>query len=230
MSQKKICVILPTLNEEQGIKEVLEEIPNPVVNKVVVVDGHSVDNTIESAKSVECGDFDLEIMTQEGTGKGMAFQTFLKKFDLDSHDIYVMLDADKTYDPAEIKRMIRPLLNGTDVVLGERFTFNNLKSTMPYTNYLGNKFFTALARLLYAKNPKDVCTGYWAFNKEFLKAAKIQAKEFDLEVNLFSQAAKGDFKIKTIPIKYGHRVGKKKLKIWHGFNILLRLMKERVSA
>lgn len=226
---KKICVILPTLNEEKGVRKVLQSIPNPIVNKVVVVDGHSDDNTVQAAKSVEQENFQLEVMLQEGRGKGMAFQSFLKKFDLDSHDFYVMLDADYTYDPAEIKKMVLPLLNGADVVMGDRFSRNNLKESMTFTNYVGNKALSFIARMLYSKNTKDVCTGYWAFSKEFLKSAKINAKGFDLEVNLFSDAAKKKFKIESVPISYGKRIGDNKLRVWHGSAILWRLLKERFS-
>ena len=229
MSQKKICVIMPTLNEEKGVKKVLELMPNPVVSKVVVIDGNSEDNTIQAARSVEEKNFQLEIMMQDGEGKGMAFQSFLRNFDLDSHDFYVMLDADNTYDPGEINRMVFPLSNGTDVVMGERFTFNNLRESMPLANYLGNKLFTLIAKLLYSRRVKDVCTGYWAFKKEFLKSVQIDAKRFDLEVNLFSEATKKKFRIESVPIHYGERIGEKKLKVWDGTVILWRLLKERFS-
>jgi len=227
-ASKKVCVILPTLNEERGIKKVLESLPNPIVNKVVVVDGYSGDNTIQVAKGIEQKNFQLEVMLQEGKGKGMAFQSFLKNFDLDSHDFYIMLDADYTYDPAEMKKMVLPLLDGADVVMGDRFSHNNLKESMTFTNYVGNKIFTFLASLFYRRT-KDVCTGYWAFSKEFLKSIKINAKGFDLEANLFSEAVKKKFKIKSVPISYGKRIGDNKLRTWHGSIILWRLLKERFS-
>lgn len=229
---KKICVILPALNEEEGVKKVLESMPNPVVDRVVLVDGNSVDDTIEAARSVKEKNFRLDVMEQEGKGKGMAFQSFLRNFDLDSHDIYVMLDADCTYDPAELRKMVMPLFNGADVVMGDRFSLNRLKESkesMSFINYLGNRLFTFLARSFYSKSTNDVCTGYWAFSKEFLKAAKINAKGFDLEVNLFSEAAKKKFRIESVPIRYGKRVGDKKLKIRHGSIILWRLLRERLS-
>jgi dolichol-phosphate mannosyltransferase len=229
MRDRRICVILPALNEEEGVKKVLELMPNPVVDKVVLLDGNSVDNTVEAARSVREKYFRLEVMKQEGRGKGMAFQSFLRKFDLDSHDIYVMLDADCTYDPEELEKMVAPLFDGADVVMGDRFSLNHMKESMPFTTYMGNKLFTFLARSFYSKNTNDVCTGYWAFSKEFLKAAKINAKGFDLEVNLFSEAAKKKFRIESVPIRYGKRIGDKKLKMRHGFTILWRLLRERLS-
>jgi dolichol-phosphate mannosyltransferase len=229
MTEKKVCVILPTLNEVLGLRKVLESMPNPVVDKVVVVDGNSTDGTTDVAMSSKKESFDLEIMNQEGKGKGMAFQTFLKNFDLDSQDIYIMLDADYTYDIREIEKMIFPLFNGTDVVMGDRFS-GDMADAMTLTNYLGNRILTLIAMVLYKKRTKDVCTGYWAFSKRFLKSIKINAKGFDLEVNLFSEAVNKGFRIKSVPVSYRRRVGTKKLRIWHSPSILWRLVKESFNS
>jgi dolichol-phosphate mannosyltransferase len=224
---EKICVILPTLNEEKGIKKIIDEIPNPLVNKIVVVDGNSSDNTVSIANSCKKPDCDVEVMKQYGRGKGMAFQTFLNNFDLDEYDAYVMLDADCTYDPKEIKKIVLPILNDeADVVIGNRFSNKNIRQIMPFSTYIGNKILTFFAMLFCFKNPRDVCTGYWSFSKNFLQKIKIKAKNFDLEINLFVQAIKNKFRIKTIPITYRERVGRNKLRKKHGFIILFRLLKE----
>lgn len=223
---KKICVIIPTLNEEKGVAKVITELPNPTVSKVVLVDGHSSDNTVDIAKNCRPS-LEVEVMYQIGNGKGMAFQTFLNDFNLEDHDVYVMLDADYTYNPKELKGLIQPILRGeADVVIGNRFAFKKLNQLMPATTYLGNKLLTLIARILYSKNPKDVCTGYWAFSKEYLKRAKIHAKNFDLEANLFTEAVKRGHRIKIVPITYRARVGKTKLMKRHGIIILYRLIKE----
>ena len=97
---------------------------------------------------------------------------------------------------------------------------------MSFSTYIGNKILSFSAMIFYLKSPKDVCTGYWSFSKEVLKKIKIRAKNFDLEMNLFTQAVKHKFRIKTIPISYGKRIGMKKLRKKHGFLILYRLLKE----
>jgi len=222
----KTCVIVPTLNEEEVIKKLLTNIPNPVANKIVVVDGYSSDSTVDIVKEFQ-KKLDIDIIFQEGKGKGMAFRSFINRFDLDDYDNYVMLDADYTYDPAEMKKMLFPLFNGIDVVMGDRLSNNHLNGSMTFTNYMGNKFLSFIASFLYTKPTKDVCTGYWAFKRKFLKNVDIKAKGFDLEVNLFSEAVKKGFRIQAIPINYGKRLGTKKLKVSHGFSILWRLLKER---
>jgi len=223
----KVCAIVPTLNEENSIKRVIDGIPNPLVGDIVVIDGNSSDNTIEIAKTCKKAACDIEIMSQDGKGKGKAFQTFLDKFDLEKYDVYVMLDADCTYNPKEIGNMVLPILNNeADVVMGDRFSSKNVRQIMPFSTYIGNKLLTFFAMILNFKNPKDVCTGYWSFSKDALKKMKIRAKNFDLEMNLFTQAVKKNLRIKTIPISYGKRVGEKKLRKRHGFIIFSRLLKE----
>lgn len=223
---KRICVILPTLNEEKGIAKIINKLPNPTVSKVVLVDGHSSDNTTNIAKNCRSG-LEVEVMYQNGKGKGMAFQTFLDRFDLEKYDVYVMLDADCTYDPKEIKNMVLPILNNkADVVMGNRLLNKNIRQIMPFSTYIGNKILTFFAMIFCSEDPKDVCTGYWAFSKDVLKKIKIKAKNFDLEMNLFTQAVKQKLRIKTIPISYEKRVGTKKLRKKHGLIILFRLVKE----
>jgi dolichol-phosphate mannosyltransferase len=226
----RICVILPTLNEENGVAEIINAVPNPLVNKIIVVDGHSSDKTIEIVKQCNKPACDIEVMYQKGKGKGMAFQSFLESFDLNRQDVYVMLDADCTYDPQEMRKMILPIVNGeADVVMGNRFESENLKEVMPFTTFFGNKCLTFLSKILYFKDPKDVCTGYWAFSRNFLKKIRVEAKNFDLEANLFTESVKGGFSIKSVPINYRKRVGKNKLRKYHAFTIICRLIKEIYS-
>jgi len=223
----KICVILPTLNEEDGVAKIINAVPNPLVNKIVVVDGYSSDKTVEIVKQSHKPACDIELMYQKGRGKGMAFQSFLNSFDLNSQDVYVMLDADCTYDPKEIRKIITPIVNGeADIVMGNRFESQDVKKVMPFTTFFGNKLLTLISKILYFKDPKDVCTGYWAFSRDFIKKMRISAKNFDLEANLFAEAIKKNSRIKIVPITYKSRVGKNKLMKRHGFLILYRLIRE----
>jgi glycosyltransferase involved in cell wall biosynthesis len=227
MIAMKVCVILPALNEEKGIKKTIYSVPNPLVKKIVVVDGNSSDNTVEVAKKCKRSECDIQVMKQEGKGKGMAFQSFINNFDLDKYDVYVMLDADCTYDPKEIRKMVLPILNNeADVVMGNRFSDKNIKEVMPFPNYIGNRLLTFFATVSFFKNPRDVCTGYWAFSKDVLKKIKIDAKGFDLEMNLFTQTVKNNFRIKTLPVSYTKRVGETKLRKVHGISIFSKLIRE----
>jgi glycosyltransferase involved in cell wall biosynthesis len=225
----KMCLIVPALEEENGIRKVIESISDSRIKYIVVLDGFSGDNTVITARGLSNGKFQTGILFQEGSGKGMAFQTFLKKFDLGDFDGYVMLDADYTYDPKEIGKMVGPIIDGeADVVMGDRLSYKNVREAMPISSYVGNILLTMAARILYLKDPKDLCTGYWAFSRKFLRSASVRARGFDLEANLFAEAVNRGFRIKSVPIRYKTRIGKKKLRISHGVTILYRLFYERL--
>ena len=100
---------------------------------------------------------------------------------------------------------------------------------MPFSTYIGNKILTFFAMIFCFKNPNDVCTGYWSFSKDVMKKIKINAKNFDLEMNLFTQAVKHKFRVKAIPISYKKRIGMNKLRKKHGFIILFRLIEDFAS-
>lgn len=209
-----VCIILPVLNEEEGLKEIL-----PQLNKyeIVVLDGRSTDNSVKIAKKIGA-----KIIIQQTKGKGNAFQEFLQKYS-GKQKKFVMLDADGTYDPKEIPVFVK-LLDKCDVVMGER-TF--LPGAQSILHKFGNSFLTFCANLLYGKRLNDLCTGYWGFTKKFLEKANIIAPGFDLEANLFSEAVKNNFTICSYKIKLRKRRGEKKLMWTHGFRILYFLVKNR---
>ena len=223
----KIVAVIPTKDEEEGLKCVLSKIPKDIVSEVVVIDGSS-DNTEVVAKKNNA-----TVVKGTGQGKGFDFQIFLKEYDLDSGDIYVMLDADDTYDPQEIEKMIQPIVDDkADVVMGTRFNGTKERmedGAMGPVNHFGNYMLTIAGKILYDSELKDLCTGYWAFSKEALMKIRIDAKGFDLEANLFSESVKKNLRIASIPITYKIRVGENKLKVLDGLWIFKRLIKEKVN-
>ncbi|MBD3155894.1 MAG: glycosyltransferase [Candidatus Aenigmarchaeota archaeon] len=225
IKKKKVAVVIPCLNEEKGIKKVLKKIP-PFVDKVIVVDNNSTDNTAKIAK-----ESNAVVLFEGKKGKGNAFNQFMKYYSngFDA-DFVVMLDGDDTYDAREMKKIVEPLCNGSQVVVGNRFASDNIKGIMSDQTYWGNKFLTTMAKLLYGKDPKDVCTGYWGFSKEFLNKAKIKAEGFDLEANLFAEVARNKLNLGVVPINYRSRVGESKLKYSHGFLIMWRLLRNKISS
>jgi glycosyltransferase involved in cell wall biosynthesis len=219
---KKITVFVPCFNEEKGIKRVMEKIPS-FVDNVVVVDNASTDNTAKVAKKNKA-----IVLVERRRGKGNAFIQFLNYFsgDFDS-DIVVMLDGDNTYDPNQIETLIEPIFTGSHVVMGDRLNSEKIRKVMSWPTYFGNKILSQIASILYSRETRDLCTGYWGFSREFLNQVDINAKSFDLEANLFTEAVNKNFNITTIPVKYNSRIGKSKLKYTHGFLIVWRLLKEK---
>lgn len=223
---KKICVVVPCLNEEKGIRKVVNHMPG-YVDRIVVVDNNSTDKTARVAK--ELGAL---VLHEPKRGKGYAIQNFIKW--LRKHpnfDFVVMLDGDYTYNPKEKHRVLEPLVSGqADVVMGSRLGGTLKENSMHRINWLGNKMLTLTAQVLYFNfEMSDLCTGYWAFKSSVLKNLRINSNSFDLEADMYSKARRKGHRIVSVPITYGTRVGNEKLRVAHGFGILKKLAENRFA-
>src|ERR1051326_6712319 len=109
-----ISVVIPTRNEAQNLHYVLPFIPS-IVSEVILVDGHSTDNTIDVAQQLLPS---IKVIQQGGRGKGDALRA---GFAACSGDIIVMMDADGSANPLEIPRFVETLVAGSDFAKGSRF-------------------------------------------------------------------------------------------------------------
>ena len=103
----RISVVIPALNEAQNLPHVLPYIPS-IVNEVILVDGHSTDDTIAVAQQLLPT---IRIVKQAQKGKGDALKA---GFAACTGDIIVMMDADGSTDPNEIPRFVEALMEGND--------------------------------------------------------------------------------------------------------------------
>ena len=215
----ELVILLPTRNEEEGLGEVIDRIPQEEIvrqgysPRVVVVDGHSTDNTCEIAEKRG-----VQLIRQNGSvGKGNGVREALDKI-IDrkansNGDLLIMLDADATYSPEDIPRFISDLKDN-EVVWGSRMRGKMEKDAMSSINKMGNKILSLTASILFFKRTTDLCTGYWGFRIDALKRLKLTAEGFNLEADLFSSVVNEKLTTKEIPIEYAHREGESTLK-WY---------------
>ena len=209
VSQPKILVILPTLNEEPTIGRVIDEIPRPALEQagyevqVLVVDGNSTDRTREIAQQKGAS-----VIVEPRKGKGIAVTTALSSVDA---DFIFMLDADDTYPPGYIPDMLK-LLTNHYAVIGSRLKGRREKGAMSRLNLIGNRLLSLLATALYQRKISDVCTGFWGLRGEVVKGLNLRAKAFDLEAELFSQLTRKGYSIAELPIYYRRRATRPKLR------------------
>lgn len=223
----EILFILPALNEERGVGNVLDRIPSSELQrrgyhvKVWVLDGRSEDRTAEVAK--EKG---AKVLIQEGRGKGRAVS---QAFDFIHSDFVIMLDADNTYNPRDVLPMMSLLENGHDVVMGSRLQGSMHEGAMTKRNRLGNVMLSSIASILFRRFVSDLCTGFWGFKGSALRKITVDARGFELEAQMFSRCAKSGLVIGEVPINYGCRNGDgTKLRSFSaGARILLTLLTER---
>ncbi|MEM2948406.1 MAG: glycosyltransferase family 2 protein [Candidatus Anstonellales archaeon] len=215
----KIAILLPTYNEEESIGEMIRKIRG--VSKkyeIFVVDSESKDRTVEIARKMGA-----RVIVVKGRGKGRAVGVAFKKINA---DFLVMMDADGTYPADRIPEFLEKLKE-CDVVIGSRFAGRIEEGAMKIVNKIGNILLTVLAKVLYGRKITDVCSGMWGFRREAYKGMNITAPHFELEADLFSEAANKKMKICEIPIVYRRRGGSTKLRVRDGLRIAWWLVKKR---
>ena len=194
----KISVVICTLNEEGNLPKVLPKIPN-WVDEVILVDGHSKDNTVCVAKSILPS---IQILYQPGRGKDDAMKYGFRNA---TGDIVITLDADGSTDPEQMPEFVSLLLNGYDFTKGSRFLEGD--PIMPLHRRLGNKMLAALTNLLYGTRYTDVCCGYNAFWKKCLDKIDLSDGGFDYEPVLHAKIKKAGLRVAEVYCNDKGRIG-----------------------
>ncbi|MDP9026586.1 MAG: glycosyltransferase family 2 protein [Actinomycetota bacterium] len=160
-----ISIIIPARNEARNLEVVLPELP--FVHQVVLIDGHSVDDTIETAKRLMP---DIHVVQQTRKGKGNALAC---GFAAATGDIIVMFDADGSADPAEIPAFVQALIDGADVAKGSRYARGGGSEDITGFRSLGNRGLNFLTNLLLRSRFTDLCYGYNAFWRRVVPSLEL---------------------------------------------------------
>jgi glycosyltransferase involved in cell wall biosynthesis len=216
-----VSVVIPALNEAENLPYVLSRIPD-WVDEVVLVDGHSTDQTVEVARQVRP---DIRIVMQEGRGKGAALRS---GFAATTGDLTVMLDADGSTDPAEIVAFVGALLAGADFVKGSRFLQGGGTADMPFYRKLGNWAFVISVRLLFGGNYSDLLYGYNAFWSRVVPQLNLDADGFEIETLMNVRALRAGLKVAEVPSFEAKRLhGEGRLRaIPDGWRVLKTIVRE----
>jgi len=219
----RILVVIPTLNEEEtivnvisGIKDSLK-ISNYPNFEIVVVDGNSTDRTVELARSSGA-----EVIFQEGTGYGDALLTgFMHARHEKKASVTVMIDGDGTYSPTDIPKLLEPLAaRDADLVLGNRFA--SLKEgSMSSLNRLGNRLFSRMVSRMLEMPIKDSQCGLRALRSDLVDLLDLKTTGMPFATEMLVETKKMGMKIRQVPVSYYPRKGKTKLNpIVDGFRIM----------
>ncbi len=187
-----ISVLIPARNEARNLPYVLPRIP-PWVHEVILVDGHSTDDTVEVARDLWPG---ICIVTQTGHGKGDALQA---GFRAATGQFIVMLDADGSSDPGEIPMYVGALMAGADFAKGSRFLQGGGSSDMTLIRNFGNRVFGLIVQLLFGGRFSDLCYGYNAFRTEALDVLDPDCDGFEIETLLNVRALRFGLKVAEVP-------------------------------
>lgn len=224
----KISIIIPALNEEEGIEGVIRAIPKDELCsmgfdvQILVVDGDSRDKTRELATKAGA-----EVIIEPRRGYGRAYKT---GFAHATGEIIVTADADLTYPVEDIPKFVKILeQENLDFITTNRFAYMD-KDAMSLRNRIGNIVLNLATRLLFRLNLKDSQSGMWVFRKDLLNKAVLKANSMALSEELKIEAIyflRCDWR--EFPIQYRVRVGKVKLRTWKdGLGNLFYLIKKRI--
>ncbi|MDX6217079.1 MAG: hypothetical protein QOG99_2663 [Frankiales bacterium] len=232
-SRPRISVVVPARNEAANLPHVLSALP-PEVYEVVLVDGHSRDDTVAVARMVRP---DIRVVQQTRRGKGNALAC---GFAAVRGDIIVMLDADGSADPREIARYVDALLEGADFAKGTRFAQGGGSSDLTWLRSCGNKVLNLVVNVLYGTRYTDLCYGYNAFWTRCLPVLALDAGDaeqdkklwgdgFEVETIINTRIARGRLKVVEVPSFELERIhGVSNLNTWRdGFRVLRAAVTER---
>jgi hypothetical protein len=152
----RVSVVVPARNEARNLPHVLGALPAGL-HEVILVDGHSEDDTIEVARRVLPS---IRIVQQTRKGKGNALAC---GFAAVTGDIIVMLDADGSADPKEIPAFVDALVAGADFAKGTRFAQGGSSHDITTFRRIGNAGLNGLVNMLYGTRYSDLCYGYNVF-------------------------------------------------------------------
>jgi len=199
--REDVCVLIPTYNEEATIGDIVERFVEQGYTNVLVVDGHSTDDTRAVAERAGA-----RVVEQSGTGRGSGKgQAVREGIDLVDAPYVLMLDGDGTYRPEDADRMLEPLLAGrVEHVVGNRFA--DMKAgAMPRLNQFGNAVINRAFGTIHRRNYVDILSGYRAFTRESAERLNLTAEGFAIETEFSVECVKHNVAVEVVPITYAPR-------------------------
>jgi glycosyltransferase (TIGR04182 family) len=207
-----VCILIPTLNEAPTIGDLIREFHTLGFNNILVIDGNSIDETPDIARSAGA-----DVFLQTGRGKGNAI---IEAFGRIKQPYILMLDGDGTYSPEDAERMLAPLTGGYDHVIGDRLTPQN-KLAFSRLNFHGNQVLNKIFKVAHGRYLYDILSGYRAFRRDALSQMHLTESGFEIETEISVEAVRSRQQIAIVPIAYAKRPGTgTKLNPFHdGFKI-----------
>lgn len=188
----KLSVVIPAYNEEKTLKACVERVlaiaDKDVALEIIIVDDASKDRTAEVAKSLAEAHGIKFLFHTVNQGKGAALRTGFKGA---TGDIVAVQDADLEYDPMDLKRLIKPIVDGrADVTLGSRFISSQERRVLYFWHYVANKILTLASNMFSGLNLSDMETCYKIFRREVIQAITIEENRFGFEPEIVAKIAK----------------------------------------
>ena len=198
LNKDEVCILIPTLNEDLTIGELIREFRESGYNHILVIDGNSTDDTVKISR--ESG---ASVSTQSGKGKGNAI---IEAFKIIEQPYILMLDGDGTYSPKDAEKMLMPLFSGFDQVIGDRLT-NAGEGSFSRLNLFGNHMVNFLFKVAHSRDLHDILSGYRAFTHSAIQQMNLKQKGFEIETEISVESVRNGQRIMVVPVNYSRRPG-----------------------
>jgi glycosyltransferase involved in cell wall biosynthesis len=222
----KLSIVIPCYNEFNTIETVIDAVrKSPYPDKeIIIIDDCSIDGTREKLRQME-SQVSKVVYQAVNQGKGAAIKAGLAVV---TGDIVIIQDADLEYDPDEIPKVIKPILDGkADVVYGSRFMYTDPHRVVAFWHRLGNRLLTTFSNMLTGINLTDSATCYKAFRTEVIKSFELEEKRFAFCPEVTAKICKMKCRIYEVGISYAARSYKegKKIRWKDGFSAIRAIVK-----
>lgn len=202
-----LSIVVPVYNERRTLRSLLQKVlhtPMGVPYEILVVDDRSTDGSDEIIRAMALQDARIKpIFQSRNGGKGSCLHTALRHA---AGEIFIVQDADLEYNPEEIPRIIKPILDGkADAVFGSRFAGSECRRVLYYWHSIANMFLTWLTNIVCDLNLTDMETCYKAVRLEILKQIPLRCKRFGFEPEVTIRLAQWGARIYEVPISYSGR-------------------------
>jgi hypothetical protein len=222
--RETVSLVIPTMNEARNIAWVLRLLPD-WIDEVVLVD-KSTDGTVDVARAVRP---DIVVVHEERPGKGAALRRGFREA---RGDFVMMIDADGSMDPAEIRRYMERLAEGYDLVKGSRFLEGGGSEDISHIRQAGNRALLTLANILYGRRFSELCYGMMAFRADRLDDMDLRSDGFEIETEMVVRSCRAGLRIAEVPsFELPRRYGESNLSAWRdGRRVLKTMLAERIGV
>ncbi len=202
----KLSILMPIYNEARTLRTIVARVLESVDMdfELICVDDCSQDRSLEILEELASGDPRIRVLSHPvNMGKGRAIRTAIEHV---TGDIAIVQDADLEYDPAEIAKVVVPILEGkADAVYGSRFAASEQRRVLFFWHALGNRLLTLLSNMANDLNLTDMETCYKAIRADVLKRLRLTSDRFGFEPEVTARLAQWGARIYEVPISYHGR-------------------------
>ena len=193
-----IAVLLPCYNEEVTIGKVVRDFKNSLPDATIYVyDNNSTDRTAEIAEAEGA-----IVRREPRQGKGNVIRAMFEDIDA---DVYVMADGDDTYPADAAPAMVAKVLEGYDMVIGDRLSSTYFQENKRSFHNFGNRLVRGSINGLFGAHVTDIMTGYRAFSFTFVKTYPVLSRGFEVETEMTIHSLNNNLRLYEMPIQYRDR-------------------------